>query len=463
MARPSRDSDRDLLVSADVLGAVGVTAADIRRTAAESDSLESALADALATPVDRTTVLRRTICRSDRGIDCAARYSQAALERELTAAFEAIGWSLSVAGTRDGLALTATDPHGRGRETAVTYPETPLAGDNVPAVLWTINETLLAATDARFVLLSSGVDRWRAALVETSELERLRDRYGPRIGAFDRPLLPEYGLEAYVPDADADDAATAPFRATDDGDPWPPWALEGDARRSTDPAPAVDSLIDEAEPGVDPDTEPAADPDSESRSDSQSTATGDSSDEAAVSPSEPSTRTEAPSSEIDGYEIRGTPSVSRSRETDSDPADERDYGTAAAGGSSMADSSSVAADSSGSDGTGTDGFGTLSGTSTTARVGNDSFGTDLDGPSEDDRYRALGAALDAGGTVSVRGLLEDEEFLPELPATGPAETRIEFPDRCGPVTVPETTAAAEQSGFEWVETGSLETTRVSDR
>ncbi|ELY65921.1 hypothetical protein [Natrinema versiforme] len=463
MARPSRDADRDLLVSADILGAVGVTAADIRRTAAESDDLESALAEALATPVDRTTVLRRTICRSDRGIDCAARYSQAALERELTTAFGAIGWSLSVAGTREGLALTATDPHGRGRETAVSYPETPLAGDNFPAVLWTINETVLAATDARFVLLSSGVDRWRATLVETSELERLRDRYGPRIGAFDRPLLPEFGLESYVPDADTGGGTASPLEATADGDPWPPWAVEGGARRPTAPAPAVDSLIDEAEPGLDLDTEPAATPDSESELNSQSTATGDSSDAATASPAEPSTRTATPSSEIDGYEIRGTPSVSRSREVDSDPADERDSGTAAAGSSSTADSSSRAADSRTTDGAETDEFGTLSGTSTTARVGNDSFGTDLGSPSEDDRYRALGAALDAGGNVSVRGLLEDEAFLPELPATGPAETRIEFPDRCGPVTVPETSAAAEQSGFEWVETDSLETTRVSDR
>ncbi|QCS41011.1 hypothetical protein [Natrinema versiforme] len=461
MARPSRDSDRDLLVSADVLGAVGVTAADIRRTAAESDSLESALADALATPVDRTTVLRRTICRSDRGIDCAARYSQAALERELTTVFEAIGWSLSVTGTRDGLALTATDPYDRSREAAVTYPETPLAGDNFPAVLWTINETVLAATDARFVLLSSGIDRWRAALVETSELERLRDRYGPRIGAFDRPLLPKYGLEAYVPDTDVDGGTAPPLGATaGDGDPWPPWALEGGARRPTDPAPTVDSLIDEAEPSAGPGTEQATGPGGDSGADSRATATGGSSDAATASPSEPSERTAAPSSEIDGFEIRGTPSVSRRRSTETDPSEKRDSGTAGSGDSSSADDSSAVDDSSRTDET--DEFGTLSGTSTTARVGNDSFGTDLDSPSEDDRYRALGAALDAGGNVSVRGLLEDDEFLPELPATESAETRIEFADRCGPVTVPERSAAAEQSGFEWVETGSLETTRISN-
>jgi len=65
--------------------------------------------------------------------------------------------------------------------------------------------------------------------------------------------------------------------------------------------------------------------------------------------------------------------------------------------------------------TNADEFRTLSGTSKTARIDNDSFGTALEPQSDDDRYRALGAALDAGGAVSVRGLLEDDEFLPELP------------------------------------------------
>jgi len=86
--------------------------------------------------------------------------------------------------------------------------------------------------------------------------------------------------------------------------------------------------------------------------------------------------------------------------------------------------------------TNADEFGTLSGTSKTARIDNDSFGTALEPQSDDDRYRALGAALDAGGAVSVRGLLEDDEFLPELPTVESNETRIEFADGCAPVDVP---------------------------
>jgi len=168
---------------------------------------------------------------------------------ELAAVFESIRWSVTITHTQNGLQLTATDPRGRRRETSVTYPETPLRTDNLPAVLWTINDAVLAGTGARFVLLSAGVDRWRAALIETSALERLRDRYGPRIEAVDRPLCPDHGLEAYVPATAADDA-TGPdgnglstggdglsadsdgfgadgdgFGADGDG-PWPPWALE---------------------------------------------------------------------------------------------------------------------------------------------------------------------------------------------------------------------------------------------
>lgn len=109
-----------------------------------------------------------------------------------------------------------------------------------------------------------------------------------------------------------------------------------------------------------------------------------------------------------------------------------------------------------------DGFGTLSGTTKTARVTNDSFGAGEEFATENDRYRALGVALGAGGVVDVEGLLEDDDFLPELPASGPSETRIEFADEFDPAAVPEATASAEQSGFEWVDSGSLETTRLSN-
>ncbi|WP_254762600.1 hypothetical protein [Natrinema marinum] len=427
---PSRHvSTDDLLVPADVLGAFGVTPADIGREH-DDDTLEGALAEALAAGVDRTTVLRRTITRSDRGLACPARYSAADLESELVAVFGAIGWSLTVTHTRTGVELTATDPRGRRLETSISYPETPLGSDNLPAVLWAINEDVLAATDARFVLLSSGVDRWRAALIETSELERLRDRYGPRIEAVDRPLLPEYDLEAYVRAASTDDPSGRGGGDSSEGEPWPPWALEPAPQRSISSA-AVASLIDEAEP--------TAGPESGSEPDGVSHGPG-------TAPAKSS-----PAAEHDGFELRGTPTVSRTDGDDTAPIEdgtpqrERERSPL---GSSEEDRQPE--------------FGTLSGSSPTARVANDAFGAGLEGQSEDDRFRALGAALDAGGAVSVRGLLADDDFLPALPAAEPDEVRIEFADGCRPVEVPDATAAAERSGFEWVDTGSLESTRVSN-
>ncbi|WP_226039671.1 hypothetical protein [Natrinema sp. DC36] len=448
MARSLRESNDDLLVPADVLGAFGVTPADLGPGSSDGDSLETALADALSTGVDRRTVLRRTITRSDRGLACSARYSAADLERELAAVFESIRWSVTITHTRNGLKLTATDPRGRRRETSITYPETPLGTDNLPAVLWTINDAILEGTGARFVLLSAGVDRWRAALVETSALERLRERYGPRIEAVDRPLCPDHGLEAYVPATAADGASRLDgdgLGADGDG-PWPPWALERGSDRSHDLTTSGDSLIDEAEPSA------RSEPDSDAASKHVS------SDALATSPSEGGPErsiASAPSSEIDGFELRGTPAVSRRDDDDGRSENCESEATVFDDGESTP--------SSDEDTTNADEFGTLSGSSETARIDNDSFGTELEPQSDDDRYRALGAALDAGGTVSVRGLLEDDEFLPELPAVESEETRIEFADGCAPVDVPEATATTERSGFEWVDPGSLETTRLSNQ
>ncbi|MFB1066119.1 hypothetical protein [Natrinema sp. H-ect4] len=448
MARSLRESNDDLLVPADVLGAFGVTPADLGPGPSDGESLETALAETLSTGVDRRTVLRRTITRSDRGLACPARYSEADLEGELAAVFESIRWSVTITHTQNGLQLTATDPRGRRRETSVTYPETPLSSDNLPAVLWTINDAVLAGTGARFVLLSAGVDRWRAALIETSALERLRDRYGPRIEAVDRPLCPDHGLEAYVPAAATDDA-TGPdgdgFGADGNG-PWPPWALERGSDRPRDPTTSVDSLIDEAEPSA------------RSVLNSAASSKRISSDEPAVPPSSPAPDRPSgstSSSEIDGFELRGTPAVSRQEDDDERSENCESETTVFDDGESTPSSDENA--------TNADEFGTLSGTSKTARIDNDSFGTALEPQSDDDRYRALGAALDAGGAVSVRGLLEDDEFLPELPAVESNETRIEFADGCAPVDVPEATATTERSGFEWVDPGSLETTRISNQ
>ena len=483
MSRPPADAD-DLLVCADVLGAFGVTAADIRRSrtatptaAASGDELEAALADVLADGRDRTTVLRRTIARSDRGFSCAARYAQDDLERELTAVFEAIGWSFECerlepisAGEREQLKLQAADYAGRQRQTTFEYPETPLGTDNLPAVLWAVNDILLSGTDARFVLLSAGVDRWQAALVDATELERLRERYGPRITAVDRPLCPEHGLAAYVPDEPSSAGAA------DEAEPWPAWAHEresdGVASGSDDAAAAGDvgSLIEEAESGsrsgsdrddeptlieeAEPEPEPEPKPEPESAAEST---------------------TAAPATEAGGYELcGGSPTVSRVDANGERTDDARSRDDSPAASSAPAPRDETGSDADGADpASETDGaaevesededddeFGTLSGSTTTARVSNESFGSDVEWETEDDRYRALGAALGAGGTVTVRGLLEDDDFLPELPAAEPEETRIAFEDPFDPEALREAKAAAEESGFVWVDSGSLETTRV---
>ncbi|EMA31321.1 hypothetical protein [Halobiforma nitratireducens] len=529
MPGPPRNGDADELLAADVLGAFGVTAADIERVATRSTtdasndgdgrSLEAALATVLDDGRDKTTILRETIARSNRGLSCAARYPQEAVKRELTAVFESIGWSLSLeraitAAPRDRLELRAVDPEGRQREATFEYPETPLGTDNLPAVLWSIEESLLAGTQARFVLLSGGDDRWRAALVDERELERLQERYGRRIAPFERPVVPECGLalEAYVPGSEDSDTSA----------PWPAWAADRESsegsRFSKGQSSAergeegVASLIEEAESGSigeagsrsrsgsESESEPTTDARKRPTTDARKRPTSTPSTPSTTStPSTPSTtsttsasetdpnttrQTSPPSTEADGFELRGgSPSVSRVSEDGSDNSNERrtddsehssqESGRAARVADAFAnaedprDGESRGATSSGDERTGRSnddpGLGSLSGSSDTARVSNDAFGSGLEWESEDDRYRALGAALGAGGNVSVEGLLEDDDFLPELPAAEPDETRIEFADEFDPGAVQQAKAAAEQSGFVWVDSGSLETTRVSNK
>ncbi|ELZ21534.1 hypothetical protein C477_05631 [Haloterrigena salina JCM 13891] len=487
----SDDPSRDVVVCANVLGSFGVAPDDIRaqrreyRTAVppgqEERSLESILSDVLADARDRTATVRQLVCRGDRGLTCSARYAQRALGRKLEAVFDAIGWEFEWTRTgpaengRDRLELAATDPNGREREATVAYPQTPLDDDNLPAVLRAVDERLLAGTDATIVLLSAGVDRWRAALVEEGELEALRDRYGERISAFDRPLLPTHDLAAYVPEAPGDEID--PTDATE-SDPWPAWALERAERRLDSLGSAVEteaaapgderesvaSLIDEAEP----ERTSTARTDDVPTDDTATDASG------STQKSSSTTATSAPSTAAGGFELRGgSPTVSRVRD-DSDTsagASLRDVADSiletererAAGRGDRSDTDgddeSEAEDE---DDSSDDGFGTLSGTTKTTRVTNDSFGAGEEFATENDRYRALGVALGAGGAVDVEGLLEDDDFLPELPASGPSETRIEFADEFDPAAVPETTASAEQSGFEWVDSGRLETTRLSN-
>jgi len=134
------------------------------------------------------------------------------------------------------------------------------------------------------------------------------------------------------------------------------------------------------------------------------------------------------SSEIDGFELRGTPAVSRQEDDDERSENCESETTVFDDGESTPSSDENA--------TNADEFRTLSGTSKTARIDNDSFGTALEPQSDDDRYRALGAALDAGGAVSVRGLLEDDEFLPELPTVESMRLASSSPTGVRPSTSP---------------------------
>ncbi|THE65755.1 hypothetical protein D8Y22_06200 [Salinadaptatus halalkaliphilus] len=431
MPRPPRDAD-DLLVCADVLGAFGVTAADVRRTdEGDAGSLEAALETLLSDGRDRTAVLRATIARSDRGISCSARYPRETLAAELRAAFESIGWSLALEprespGSGDRMAVTVTDHRGRRRETTPEYPETPLGSDNFPAILHAIDESLLAGTDASFVLLSSGVDRWRAALVDDDELERLQDRYGSRISAVEEPLLPEYGLAAYT---DAEPTS----------EPWPGWANSRERKGSQSTLDDIGSLIDEAETD---------------RAVGAAAATGENDATTTGGVDERSS-----DADTDGFELRGSPSVSRVRDGESSAESPTEATATPSSPAPTTPSSDRPTESSSSSSE----LGTLSGTTETKRLSNDSFGSDVAWETDDDQYRALGAALGAGGRISVDGLLEDEQFLPELPETEPDETRIEFENPFDPAAIQEATAAAEESGFVWVDSGSLETTRVSSK
>ncbi|ELY87476.1 hypothetical protein [Natrialba taiwanensis] len=462
---PPEDAD-DLLSCAAILGSFGVTAADIRTRRHDGgvnsgpDDLATALADELAAGRDRTAVLRRTIAGSERGLSCAARYAQDALDRELTAVFDAIGWSFrceriaAALRSDDRLHLQASDYQGRERETTVEYPDTPLGTDNLPAILQAINASLLAGTDARFVLLSAGVDRWRAALVEETELARLRERYGPRIDAIGTPLLPEHELGAYVPDESAAHSSATPG---DGAAPWPDWAADRERDGTRTAGDEFNSLIEEAE------AEATAAPERESKSDfelrgspSVSRVAGAGTDET----SEIGPGTDADTAGTDANADTAGPGTDPRSQTELEEFDGASATVSSSASPSVSASSGT--DASASNGTAADEFGSLSGSSTTTRVANDSFGGDVEWETETDRYRALGAALGAGGNVSVRGLLEDEEFLPELPETERSETRIEFGDAFDPAAVSRAKAAAEQSGFVWVESGSLETTRVSN-
>ncbi|MFP9060907.1 hypothetical protein ACLI4R_10275 [Natrialbaceae archaeon A-chndr2] len=520
--RRSSAVDGDSIVCADVLGRFGVEGGDLRAQhdserlpGEESAELETVLETALDDARDRTTFLRRTISGSPRGIDCSARYSQETLERELTAAFESIEWTVTFERSGFEWRLRATDPAGRSRETTLSYPKTPLERDNLPAILHQLESDILYGTDAGFVLLSRGVDRWRAALVDETALEAVCADYGDRIAAFDRPLLPAASLETYT--SDSSDAVVSV-----DGDShWPEWALERSQRRvsSGTAGPSRGATTDSTGVGGStgaPETrlevsliEEAESSDGRDKSDECRDEGGKSDEPTTEKPvwarddgaslwnEEPESSAET-TRERDGYVLSGgSPTVSRSGGPESScsggahrshtgdsrrgDSNERTGLASETGRSDSANEFTGAHTTSETAGTNDgfdaersreaasdraataedDGFGSLSGSVSTTRVSNESFGTG-ETQDEDEQYLALGAAMGTGQNVSVSGLLEDDSFLPELPAVEPTETRMTFEETFDPTALPKAKAAAEQSGFVWVQSGGLETTRVSN-
>ncbi|MFP8957585.1 hypothetical protein ACLI4Y_12720 [Natrialbaceae archaeon A-CW3] len=429
--RPTSNADTDVLVCADILGAFGVTPAMLReQAAATSDTaqraddeidIESVLTAVLDGSRARTTVLRRTIAQSPRGIDCPARYADSTLVDALDTVFEAGGWSATLTPNADGdgVDLEATDPSGRTRKTTVRYPSTPLGSDNLPAILASIETSILVGTGVEFVLLTSGTERWQAALVESTALERLRATYGEHVvvDPDEYPLLCPYGLEAYVPDPrgcsqsanERHETATAGTTATADETPWPAWALEraGNCERKqrstrpTDTSSAEDSeassVLEAADTASPVDGRRASSDERQCRPASgkgvQSTLTDD-------------WGTDASNQESTVDERRtplGAADVVRTTGCSSD-----ENGVDAGSGEFDEEGDRKADDGVRTDERTEDDIGNVIGTLRPARVSNDSFGAGTT-HTEDERVLTFGAALETSEDVSVSGLLEDDE------------------------------------------------------
>ncbi|WP_256295784.1 hypothetical protein [Haloarchaeobius salinus] len=91
---------------------------------------------------------------------------------------------------------------------------------------------------------------------------------------------------------------------------------------------------------------------------------------------------------------------------------------------------------------------------TEARITDDDFGVDVES-SEDDRLAAYGAAIHVGGGISVEGLLDDDDFVPEFPAAERDEVRIEFEESFDPSTPSPAERRETDDGFVWVNEGEL--------
>ncbi|WP_435320201.1 hypothetical protein [Haloarchaeobius sp. TZWSO28] len=542
--RSSRDSDdvRDVVVCADVLGGFGVSTDAVRQQEdVPGRALEDIIADSLDGSEHPAEFVRRTIVRSDRGIDAPARHWRHAPQVQLSAVFEALDWAAELRdahGRRldeEGFAdlpwtISLTDANGITREAAFEYPDTPLGDDNYPALIHAVNTRLLYGLGVEFVQLSEGTDRWRFALVETDELARLRDQFGLRVTVFDRPLLSAPQPPAYLPDEGGDV-------------PLPDWVTAGDegprlGRDRADTADVVSSVetdvdavleesgaseaadesdqesaapfidfvesdtaqepVDESEPeleggaeaepeqeggaGLEPEPEPEGEPggsdpgaDVGDGRDSFWDDTGDwvlepvtsaesvERDDELADEREDGTADElAAESEVDpesgddsaddgGLELLGGgPSVSRQSSSPSDdPLDDLFDSveeSAATGSAGRTDPEY--------DGFDADDLADFKRGARKDRVENDSFGVGVERPTEDDRLAAYGAAIDAGGNLSVRGLLDDDTFVPTFPAADQDEVRITYDDGCD-LDAPPAAEIETDEGFVWVNADGL--------
>ena len=609
--RPT-DGDHDFVVCAEVLGAFGVPGEHVRRQSEiDARSLETAIASALDSVVHPTEYLRRTIATSDRGVDVPARYRQSRFWDALADVFDTLEWALSVDRTPgDAVELTVTDGTGSTRELSVSYPDTPLGRHNAPAIVYWINARLLYDLECEFVLLSAGTDRWQLALVETPDLDRLREGFGERVEGFDRTLLPATQPAAYVPEATdgtqwtdgtqtTDETTATGGRevtwTTDEPVPLPPWAVDdppverprgrnesdggsqtaldrsieaggdsretddetttdegdlsdvidfvsatdepsaegsndadrsedvdardgwssassirqaerrvsGDRSEHADPATAADRHPSEehADPATAADRHPSekhADP--ATAKDSHPFEEPDDETSPAATPNDDATATSGSSPDTGEFEVGGRPkTVSLSTgdpldaldsdadtHTDSDAAP--DHGVDRGADSSVdregesvtgsgPDAGSESSPSSAGDPpettigdespeTGEYGFedgasDALAGSVSTVRVENDSFGVDEGELDEETELTAYGAAMTAPADLSVKGLLAEEDFVPEFPSSGPSEVRLEFQDDFDPSGPSPADTRETEDGFVWVNEGSLSESRHS--
>ncbi|WP_435365516.1 hypothetical protein [Haloarchaeobius sp. DYHT-AS-18] len=530
--RSSRDSDdvRDVVVCADVLGGFGVSTDAVRQQEdVPGRALEDIIADSLDGSEHPAEFVRRTIVRSDRGIDAPARHWRHAPQVQLSAVFEALDWAAELRdanGRRldeEGFAdlpwtISLTDANGITREAAFEYPDTPLGDDNYPALIHAVNTRLLYGLGVEFVQLSEGTDRWRFALVETDELARLRDQFGLRVTVFDRPLLSAPQPPAYLPEKGGDV-------------PLPDWVTAGDEgpRLGRDRADTAD-VVSSVEADVDAVLEESGASEAADESGQESAApfiefvesdtAQEPADESAPEPEggaepEPAPEDEpgAPDVAMDAgggrdsfWEDTGDwvlePVTSEaSVEREDELADERDDETA----DELADESEVDPES--GDGSADDGglellgggpsvsrqssspsddplddlFDSVEESAATGsagrtdpeydgfdaddladfkrgarkdRVENESFGVGVERPTEDDRLAAYGAAIDAGGNLSVRGLLDDDTFVPTFPAADQDEVRITYDDGCD-LDAPPAAEIETDEGFVWVNADGL--------